>query len=316
MEINPGSKILRFPSEIRALMLGKRTNVLNVEIDLSNRCNANCAGCLSPQHSNENMTIEMAEKAISLLDYAWGTAAVVLTGGGEPTLCPDFEEIVTRFYKRFDLGLYTNGTSRKVEDVALAFKWVFVSLDAATPESYIDYKGVPYFNIVVSNIKNLAETKQTTVGCGFLISESNYLDIEDMARVGLDTGADYVHFRPLWPCNSNYWESGARHQLEAAQKLSPRVSVAWTKFQDAWHWERTYKTCWASAFIRCISADGKIWVCPSTRGKRQLGELPSGQVLGYPLMVTDDCRTMCRGHDMNKTLDYIMQEGGNDRCFV
>ncbi len=308
-EISP-SKILRHPAEIAKLREGQRPAVLNVEIDLSEACNLNCRNCDFPDHYNAFMDWETACQTARLVKD-WGTKAVVFTGGGEPTLCPSFGPIVNLFAQRFELGLYTNGVSPAFVEMADRFKWVYVSLDASNADKWSYDKRAPgnLFEKVVANIGNAA--KKTTVGAGFLINAENCADVKDMVKTGLEAGADYVHFRPMYPSPDNSWQFDAIYHLEQVAGQD-RVSIAWDKFYDIWDWHRDYTTCWASMFLRLIDAEGTIWACPTTRWKRRLGDIYSYKNLRVPLEVTEDCRASCRGHSTNKVLDYIMRSGPHD----
>jgi len=307
-EISP-QKILRHPDEIEFLRRGKVPSVLNVEVDLSEACNLRCRGCDFPQHYDAFMTFERAVATVDVLK-SWGTQAVVLTGGGEPTLCPDFAKIVRLLSKGFALGMYTNGTQDNFPEHAELFDWVFVSLDAPDDATWAYSKRAKRkdFHRVLDNIRQAA--KETTVGVGYLIHMGNYHRVEEMAALGLEVGS-YVHFRPLFPTEDTSWRADAIPYLERVSSWY-NVTVAWDKFHDLWRWRRDYTTCWASMFIRLIDAEGTIWACPTTRWKRKLGTIDSKCELKSPLKVTPECRALCRGHGMNKILDYIMHKGPHD----
>jgi MoaA/NifB/PqqE/SkfB family radical SAM enzyme len=300
-------KILRFPEEIAALREGRRPHVLNVEIDLTERCNLHCVTCDFPHHPRVDMTPEVEEQVLSCLD-AWGTRAVVLTGGGEPTVHPEWREIATR-WSSFALGMYTNGVA--LTEVPDVFGWVYVSLDAPDAETWAATKGAPasWFDRVVENIQ--AAAALTTVGVGFLVGPHNLARVEAMAALGSSLGAAYVDFRPLWPCPDNSWAEEGRSLLAKAESY-PSVRVAWEKFEAAWDWDRPYHVCWASMFNRMIDASGVVYPCASTRWVAPLGHARDCPSPSRPVPVTDRCRTMCRGHGMNLTLDYVMASGPHD----
>lgn len=308
-EIN-ANKLLRHPQEIAKLRDGQRPPVLNVEIDLAEACNLNCRGCDFPDHYNAFMDWPTAWQTARLLKN-WGTRAVVFTGGGEPTLCPQFRAIVHLFAPRFELGLYTNGVNPVFVEMADKFKWIFVSIDTSTAAKWAYEKRAPeaLFHQVIANIGEAA--KKTTVGAGFLIHENNCADVADMVQTGLDAGASYVHFRPMYPSTNSDWQYDAIYHLEQVASRE-NVSVAWDKFYDLWQWKREYTTCWASMFLRLVDAEGNIWACPTTRWKRRLGDIHTYKNLRAPLEITEDCRALCRGHSMNKLLDYIMKDGPHD----
>jgi len=315
-EIAPGTKLLRRPELLVALRNHEPVPVLNVEVFPSESCNARCRGCLAPLHRNVNMTRELVGPVTHTLN-SWGTEAVVLTGGGEPTCCPDFEYIVDILSANFKVGLYTNGISPRFVKVADRFTWVYVSLDAADEDSWQAYKGVHKrcFQQVLENIH--AARYLTNVGVGFLIGKDNYLHPRVMAAVADEVGADYIHFRPRWPSEiEGDRQDYSRVGLEMAQALHPKVCVAWDKFERAWHWNRPYGKCWYSMVGRCIGADGGIFACPSAWPKRRLGHVSEPFVLAEPLPVTDECRKMCRGDAICRLVDYVMSDGGEDKDFV
>lgn len=304
------SKILRHPEALVSLRKGQIPPVYNVEMDLSESCQLSCQGCDFPQHSATHMNWATAVEAARMLKF-WRTEAVVFTGGGEPTLCPDFSPITHLYSQRHKLGLYTNGIEPVFVDMADHFQWIFVSLDAADKGDWAAYKHASsrLFHQVLDNISMAAQ--KTTVGVGFLIHAGNYNRIEDMARTALEAEPTYVHFRPLYPSDDDIWMYDAVPILERVSKWD-RVSVAWDKFADIWDWHRDYDTCWASMFIRLIDAEGTIWACPTTRWKRRLGTVWDFKNLRAPLEVTEECRACCRGHRMNLVLDYAMQDGPHD----
>lgn len=305
-EIAPGQKILRFPKEIAMLRNGEKPPVLSVEVDLSERCNLSCSHCDFPRHYNADMSIEMAEKITKKL-AEWGTQAVTFTGGGEPTINPDASEIVHIFAGGFNIGMYTNGVCMLKEKAAKQLQWVYVSLDAVNAEDYGKRKGKRerWIDAIfsVSYYANLG----VTTGAGFLIDNDNYAYAPEMAKLALGLGATYAHFRPVIPCKL---KPEANDYLRWAEEAGGHV--AWDKFKEARDFKRDYSTCYASMFIRCIDAEGTIWACPTSRWKRKLGHIDTFDDLLKPLDVTADCRTMCRGHAMNKTLDYIMRRGPQD----
>jgi len=310
--IDPRHKILRFPDEIATLKQAGIPAVLNVEMDLSESCNARCAGCDFPDHYDGFLSPSVEQATIHRLKL-WGTKAVVFTGGGEPTVHPQWQESANRWSKDFQLGMYTNGIKLDLSPCDKAFKWVYVSLDAYDAESWAKYKRVSpdLFHKVLANIE--AATYYTTVGVGFLIGEDNYRDVQKMAIAGLATGCSYVHFRPRWPCDDSWWAAEARVLLHGAENM-PFVRVAWDKFEAAWKkpWRRSYTTCWASMFLRQVDVKGDVYACPTTRWLRKLGNVVDCPPLTRPLPVTLSCREMCRGHAMNETLDSIMAVGPHD----
>jgi MoaA/NifB/PqqE/SkfB family radical SAM enzyme len=283
-------KILRFPEEIAALREGRRPHVLNVEIDLTERCNLHCVTCDFPHHPRVDMTPEVEEQVLSCLD-AWGTRAVVLTGGGEPTVHPEWREIATR-WSSFALGMYTNGVA--LTEVPDVFGWVYVSLDAPDAETWAATKGAPasWFDRVVENIQ--AAAALTTVGVGFLVGPHNLARVEAMAALGSSL------VRPTWisgHCGHAPTIAGLRRGGLCLPRPRATPASGWRgEVRGSVGLDRPYHVCWASMFNRMIDASGVVYPCASTRWVAPLGHARDCPSPSRPVPVTDRCRTMCRGH--------------------
>ncbi len=269
--------------------------------------------CDFPNHYKSCMDAETCVQTVARLK-TWGTQAVVLTGGGEPTVHPNWQGIANDWSQHFQLGMYTNGIKLDLAPCEKAFRWVYVSLDAPDEKAWSENKGVDpgLFRKVLANIE--AASYYATVGVGFLIGEDNVDRVEEMAILGLSTNPAYVHFRPRFPVSNNDWESDARVRLGRVATM-PRVSVAWERFEHGWHWTRPYSLCWASMFIRQIDTDGNVYACPTTRWLRKIGHVSDFTPLTRPLPVIPACRELCRGDGLNRVLNPIMRAGPHD-CFV
>ena len=139
--------------EIAGVLEGERTFVgpEQVVIDLTNRCNNNCIGCWtrSPLLRDMEPTAKWVSEEIPydsimhLLNdlHDLGTRRVRFTGGGEPLIHPQLDEIL-KACKQRDLitCITTNGvklTQERAELFAsLPLDEVAVSIWAATPDTY------------------------------------------------------------------------------------------------------------------------------------------------------------------------------------
>ena len=107
--------------------------VISTHISPEGSCNLACPYC-SVSKRKRNFRIPME----TIMDYviklkSRGLKAVILTGGGEPTLYPYFNELVTwlKDEQGLSVALITNGTNvNKVkQDVWNKFSWVRVSIN-------------------------------------------------------------------------------------------------------------------------------------------------------------------------------------------
>jgi wyosine [tRNA(Phe)-imidazoG37] synthetase (radical SAM superfamily) len=111
-------------------------------LDLTSACNYSCLFCVDSRLINAGKTLALGDikKLIDTL-HSHGLLSVILIGGGEPTLHPDFEAVVETIKdKGIQIGIVTNGSRLgKIEAIAdrLGEKdWVRISIDAANEGTF------------------------------------------------------------------------------------------------------------------------------------------------------------------------------------
>lgn len=344
--IDPRHKVLwhmHHLAQIRAT--GKTSAPVNVEIDLSNRCSLGCEWCHfaythtrgplagtveKPRHyinGGDLMPLATAKRILWELAHE-GVQSVTWTGGGEPTLHPDFDEIIGYAADQgLQQGLYTHGGHISIERAAILKElctWVYVSLDECDAEEYRKHKGADRFKQATDGVRRLANAYgRATVGVGFLIHPGNYTRLHEMAGLARELGADYCQLRP-----TIQYRQGAPDEVDEdtawmADAL-PRlhefagdsfVSVDLARFEEYMHWQgHGYERCNWSALQTVITPNGKVWRCVNKRERSDalLGDLEEesfGQIwerAGGTCAVDGECRVMCRGHVANITLDEVL----------
>jgi sulfatase maturation enzyme AslB (radical SAM superfamily) len=117
-------------------------------------------------------------------------ASMVIIGGGEPTLFQSggfhFQELieeVRRTNPEIRLALVTNGTFKPPGDWPDHFDWIRLSLDAATPATYADFRGRALFAQVLQNYLRYLDHHVPYVGVSFLFARSNLHEYADVARL-------------------------------------------------------------------------------------------------------------------------------------
>lgn len=173
---------------------------ISVEMHLTDNCNLACPWCTDRALLGNGAKLTK-EVAFSLLrEFGQMGTGVTLEGGGEPTVHPDFKEIVRYGYDNdVSLGLITNGTV-DISEVLNMFKWVRISLDASTPEEYITEKGRDFYARVLDNLRKYQEIRNNRtcfLGIGYVITKRNYSDIEGIVDTLDKLGVDYIYLRPV-----------------------------------------------------------------------------------------------------------------------
>ena len=181
-------KLLLHPDKLTALTRADREPDLSypvsIEVSLTNFCNIECVWCsdwdLRVRQGLKNK-LDLATLTALFDDLlAGGTRGVVIEGGGEPTLHPDFAAIVRRLKEiGMSIGLITNGTRPLAPDVLAAFQWIRISLDASTTAEYYELKKRDLFEKVMANVRNYA-AHCPTVGVGYVVTHNNMSDLESV----------------------------------------------------------------------------------------------------------------------------------------
>jgi len=115
---------------------------ISINLDLTSACNYSCPFCVDSRliNAGKTLVLEDIKKLIDTL-HSHGLLSVILIGGGEPTLHPDFEAVVEYIKtKGIQIGIATNGSQlKKIEAIADRFEekdWVRISIDAANEETF------------------------------------------------------------------------------------------------------------------------------------------------------------------------------------
>lgn len=345
--INPSMKIFSHMDRLHEIRYGGRPAPVNVELDLSNRCSRGCFFCHfaythtrgplkgkrdKPQDAIDGgdlMDLSLARSVVEQIREA-GVKSLTFTGGGEPTLHPQFNEIANHAANEgLELGLYTLGGHIDTERAALLRKrmtWVYVSLDECTPETYQRTKGMDGFQSVINGIRRLVAAEgKATIGVGFLLHTDNCDQVGDMVTLGKALGVDYVQFRPA----IHYSQEAPAQQVDDVQWINrainnlrqfagdPFVIADVGRFEQYRDWTaHGYSTCYWSALQTVITPNGKVWRCTNKRehASALLGDLAQESFAelwarsGGPCQVDGQCRVMCKGHTGgNITLNAIME---------
>ena len=291
-------KVYWHRDRLDAITRGEVPAPTQVQLIISDLCNQDCSFCayrMSGNLSNELFGVAREdgsvnnnpnrmipyEKIVEILEDAakMGIKAIQLTGGGEPTVHPKFEQVVEKCYELgLEVGLVTNGVklSPKAIDLLTKATWVRISVDASNVDSYVSIRRVPvvHYNRAWDNIKALAQRKKETrsnltIGVGFVVTKDNYKEVISAAMQARDAGADSFRISAVFqPDDEKYFESfhtDAAALCEAATTLNTgtfqvvnmfgdRVSDLVLKYPD-------YEFCGYQHFNTYIGADLNVYRC-------------------------------------------------------
>lgn len=173
---------------------------ISVELHLTDICNLKCGWCTDKELRRNGATLGMQIAGELFAQLGKHKTGVTLEGGGEPTLHPNFREILQIGRRQHvDMGLISNGTA-DISDCIRDLKWVRVSLDASTEEEYLEEKGADCFGKVLDNLKKYSKArdpKDTYLGVGYVLTKRNQGNLLNLIGELDAAGIDYIYLRPV-----------------------------------------------------------------------------------------------------------------------
>ena len=131
-------KLYKHLDTLKLLQEGQVVPIL-IHMSPTNKCNLNCVHCcFKNREKNLDMPFDVAKSGIEQF-YRLGTRALELTGGGDPTLYPQINELIAFLHDMgFHLGINTNAISSGLVKEWDRFDWVRVSMNTFDYDVAID----------------------------------------------------------------------------------------------------------------------------------------------------------------------------------
>jgi len=256
-------KVLRWHDRITGLLAGERLGPIRANIDLTNLCNHKCYFC-EPLAFREQTVRDRKHTldttvTLGLLDELknMGCVTLILSGGGEPMLHPDFGHVLAHAK---GLGLktsvVTNGSYiRKWLDYLSAADVVRISLDSSSHAQHVRMHGGKDFEQIIDGIQSLKG--KTEIGISYIIDAHN--DSEEDIRWIEDLSERMGAFLQLKPLSNEKWEARAW-----PKHISDNPNFVEKRHRDVF-FQREYRECYASQSIAVISANGEACACCDRR---------------------------------------------------
>ena len=192
-----GIKFWRHKSNLENYRNHNPETVISTHISPEGACNLKCPYCsVTYRDTFSRLPLDTIKDYTDKL-LSRGLKAVILTGGGEPTVYKQFNELV-KFLKSngLEIALITNGTQthRVAEEVWSMFEWVRVSINLF--DNWQEKISLPIQHI---------DKSKTTIGCSMVYTaehESVEVDRErlnylrEVSAVADKVGAEYVRMLP------------------------------------------------------------------------------------------------------------------------
>lgn len=289
--------------KIGQLRRGEQINPSFIQIMMSDLCNENCSFCAYRMdnytsnkwfgeydpvskivNNNPNRMIPF-DKIKETIDSCveMGVKAIEFTGGGEPTVHPRHLEVFEYALSRgIEIGLVTNGVILRdgMLDLVPRFKWVRISVDAASRDTYAKMREVPesFFDKVISHISQIVEAKSNAgtslvVGIGFVVTRENYKEIREGVRLFHSLGVDNVRLSAVFqPEDAEYFQEfyeqardDARLAVDEYQSSDFRVfNLFGDRLSDLDQKNPEYEFCAFQQFQCIVGGDQNVYRCCNT----------------------------------------------------
>ena len=285
------------------LRQGKVPYPKHIEISISDLCNNDCQFCSyrmsghpsnqtfqetpgTDRHSRNPMRQIPTAKCLEILRSCReiGVKAIQFTGGGEPTVHPDFA-LVAEY--ALDLGLeaclITNGNllcDERIRAVVRRMTWMRVSIDASNQESYCRQRGVGAgaWDRMLEGTKALCQEASDqhlplVIGAGFVVTPWNYLEIYDAVALAKSLGVhsirlglmfnqdDQEPFTPIWEDVRRLATDATRDFDSPEFRVVDRTQERYDQFGNAGDGKITYDRCYFQHFTNFIGANLHVYRC-------------------------------------------------------
>lgn len=273
-------RFLSFYREAQAVTRGDYPAPRMVIFHLNYRCNHSCVGCdfraENRAQSYNPPTADLWRIADAII--ASGAEAVELSGGGEPLLAPDVDQLIRRFHRAgLAVGLLTNGsqlTGRILDTVIRCCRYVRVSIEAGSPRVFCRVKGLSdagEFDRVVANVRAAVARREKlrsriTISLKYTVGTLNAADLGSAARLAASLGVDALQFRPYENCAITLRDPRpAQRQLETLKKrYAGKLAVT-----GDLRFPRPHERCRFNPFFATVDSYGDVFLCPYYRHRRQ-----------------------------------------------
>ncbi|MFA6106346.1 MAG: radical SAM protein [Patescibacteria group bacterium] len=291
MRLNPHAKLLWNGDRVKSWLEGDKIHPILIEIAPTGYCNANCPWCFfENQKTAEKIDPAVMLKTIDELAKN-GVKAINWTGGGEPTLHPQFAEFVRRAADcGIEQGLFTNGYLEIPEQEK--FSWIRISLTDKGVDA-IKKPRVP-FGINLNQTANQTED-----------------ELKKICQEARDLGAAYFQVRPALLGSHKI-----QPKLTPPDYLKKYASEDFQVYTTPYKYEeavrpKEYNKCYGYSFCPSINWKGHLGVCLYMMGDKNFifGDLNEAgysalwEKIPEHIKVSPACQNCCKNHEINKLLD-------------
>ena len=310
----------------------------HLQLIISDLCNQDCGFCayrmeggfsteLFPDATGKKNPTRFipAPKAMEILKDAYhaGVQAIEFTGGGEPTVHPQWTTILRYALDQgFKVGLVTNGTRLADQGPLIErLTWLRISVDAGHELTYETTRQSKLWNKVMENIAYAAKITGPLLGVGFVVTRENFGEIMDACILAKGLGVPYVRISAMFShLGHKYYEGIEEHirdNIREAKNLENSsfkiIDFFGARVNDLEMAAPDYEFCGYQQFVVYIGGDLKVYTCCTNAYTRKgeigdLREMRFSDWLRNTRRYDFDARQChhCQFNDKNKLINYLV----------
>ncbi|MDA8368710.1 MAG: radical SAM protein [Nocardiopsaceae bacterium] len=291
-EAHSPDKVLAHDDLLRKFVNGEKFRPIHMRIGIMGACNMRCNFC-NFHSPNEEQFYDLfsfkdalsTDKSVALMEEfaESGGRAVTFCGSGECTIHPGYTQIAYAAHAAgLRIGLITNGSRLRrealAECVARTHTWVRMGLNAGTAETFEDITRdrehtFASFMDSVGQLRAAAVDPEFRIGFNYVITQQNFREIREAARVARDSGAHYIRFEPEFYSAMGH-ETIENEMAEISAALDEVAQLGTEEFEvsvpkldrgpmdQVTSVEGDFDHCHYSRFVTAVGADGNLYPCP------------------------------------------------------
>lgn len=269
---------------------------ITADIFLTNYCNNRCPYCTYRRWELDADAYSMkyeefiayAERLLNL-----GVQGIILTGGGEPTICKDFK-MITDWLEMHGIHYGVNTNFNQLEYIRPDY--LKVSLDGWDEKSYKASRGVEAYKKVRDNIAKYAAWKDvhsplTSLGIQRVVNRVE--DVLKFYEANKDLPVDYISFRPVESTFGNFYNHEYAEQdvfmtVQAIKELQEKDDRVTLNFK----WDmlnEVQKSCTAQWAQIAVNERGNVMYC-CHKPYQIVGHILDGDILEKKARAVTDMR--------------------------
>jgi len=278
-------RVLRWHDRITDILAGKVRGPIRANLDLTNLCSHACPFCEPVDFrkatiTDKRHTLDRHKAEEVLVDLAaLDCRSVQFSGGGEPTLHPEFGRILglAHVLKMRTFVITHGGYLGKWKDELLAgADHIRVSLDSSCDREHKQAHGSKdgEFRRVTEGVDEILKFRHGSspeVGLAYIVQDANSSpeSLHRFLKLATDLGVDYVQFRPVSEQTAALLTQDWEVLADRINDL--RVNFPWLEiFVTGQRWrdvftQREFTACFASLTLAVISATGEVCACCDQR---------------------------------------------------